>query len=63
MGAVLKKVRLFSATVTYRDREGRACEEEFPVRAYDHAMASDMAFAYALQVLKLKDFELRVVGG
>jgi hypothetical protein len=32
------------------------------VRAYDHAMARDMALAYVLQVFKLKDFELRVVG-
>jgi hypothetical protein len=50
-------------TVTYRDGAGRPHEESFPVRAYDHAMATDMAFAYVLQVLRLEEFELRVVGG
>jgi len=32
------------------------------VYAWDHPMATQMAVAYAVQVLKLKDFELRVVG-
>ena len=54
---------LYSATVTYRDREGRMHEEVFPVRAYDHATAIDLAVAYVLRVLKLTEFELRVVGG
>jgi hypothetical protein len=53
---------LYSATVTYRDREGRSHEEVFPVRAYDQAMAIDLSIAYVLRVLKHKQFELRVVG-
>jgi hypothetical protein len=56
-------VQLYSAAVTYHDRNGRRREEVFPVRAYDHAMATDVAVAYVLQVLKLTEFELRVVGG
>ncbi len=56
-------VQLYSATVSYRDREGRSHEEVFPVRAYDNAMATDMAVSYVLQVLRLAEFELRVVGG
>lgn len=57
------KVRLYSATVTYRDRDGRPQEEVFPVRAYDHARATELAVDYVLHVLKIKEFELRVVGG
>jgi hypothetical protein len=37
-------------------------EEEFPVRAVDYATASRIAFDYVLKVLKLEDFELRIVG-
>ncbi len=62
-GASVVKVRLYSAAVTYRDYEDRRREETFPIRAFDHAMATDMAVAYVLQVLKLTEFELRVVGG
>jgi hypothetical protein len=57
------RVRVYSVTVTYRDGEGRQHEEVFPAWAYDHGMATDMAFAYVLQVLRLEEFELRVVGG
>lgn len=57
------KLPLFSAAVTYRDADGRIQESVFPVRASDHATAKDMAFAYVVEVLKLKEFELRVVGG
>ena len=56
------KVRLYSVTVTYQDGHGRSHEEIFPVRAYDHAMATRMALDYVLHVLKIKEFELRVVG-
>jgi hypothetical protein len=45
-----------------RDAAGKTRETVIPLRAYDHAMATDMALAYALQVLKADDFELRVVG-
>lgn len=37
-------------------------EEEFPVISQDHAAASRLAFAYVLQIMRLQDFELRVVG-
>jgi hypothetical protein len=56
------KVRPYNATVTYNDGEGRRREEVFPVRAAEHAAATNMAFAYVVEVLKLKEFELRVVG-
>jgi hypothetical protein len=59
----MKKVRRFLATVSSRHQNGNVEEEEWPVYAWTHEMATDMAFAYALQVLKLQgDFELRVVG-
>jgi hypothetical protein len=57
------RVRLYAATVTYRDGDGRAHEESFPVHAHDHAMATEMALAYVLQVLRIREFELRVLGG
>ncbi|HEX6901896.1 MAG TPA: hypothetical protein VF789_19400 [Thermoanaerobaculia bacterium] len=41
---------------------GKMQEDEFAVNHSDHASASRLAFAYVLQVLKLSDFELRVVG-
>jgi hypothetical protein len=56
------KIRPYSATVAYRDSEGKMQEEEFPVSAVDNAEASDLAFLYVRQVMKLEDFELRVVG-
>lgn len=56
------KVRRYAASVSFRDPMGKAQEEEFPVIALDSADASRLAFAYALQVLRLNDFELRVVG-
>jgi hypothetical protein len=55
-------VRRFEASVTYRDGEGRDQEETFPVHARDYATANRMAFAYVLAVLKLDEFELRLVG-
>lgn len=59
-GAVVK-VRPYAATVAYHDSDGRRHEEVVPIRASDHAAAKDMAFTYAVEVLRLKDFELRVV--
>jgi hypothetical protein len=57
----MRKVHHFVASVSYqKDRQNLT--EEWPVYAWDHPMATQMAFAYAVQVLKLKDFELRVVG-
>ena len=51
------------AFVTYRTGEGREIEETFPVRVMDRAAASDLAVAYVLRVLKLEEFEIRIVGG
>jgi len=55
------RIRRFAASVTYPVGRDSA-REEFPVQALDPAAANDLALAYVLQVLKLKDFELRVVG-
>jgi hypothetical protein len=56
------RVRQYAASVTYRNGEGKLQEEEFPVNSRDHAAALRTAFAYVLQIMKLEDFELRVVG-
>jgi hypothetical protein len=57
----MKKVHHFVASVSY-EKDRQHLTEEWPVYAWDHPMATQMAVAYAVQVLKLKDFELRVVG-
>jgi len=54
---------LFYATVTYLGSDGRMHEERFPIRAVERETACEMAIAYVLEVLGLKDFELRIVGG
>ncbi|HVF60967.1 MAG TPA: hypothetical protein VNJ70_14265 [Thermoanaerobaculia bacterium] len=56
-------LRLYSATVIHHDADGRVHEQRFPIRATEHEEACEMAFAYVLEVLKLKEFELRIVGG
>jgi hypothetical protein len=56
------KIRPYSASVAYRNATGQMQEVEFPVRASDPAAASEIAFLYVRQVMKLEDFELRVVG-
>jgi hypothetical protein len=48
--------------VSYEDKGGAKQEETFPVNAPDYSSATSLAFAYALLVLKLQDFELRMVG-
>ena len=58
----MMKIRPYAATVAYRNATGKMQEEEFPVRATDPAAASDLAFHYVRQVMRLEDFELRVVG-
>jgi len=58
----VRKVRCFTASVSYRDKDGADQEETFPVQASDYSSATSRAFAYALLVLKLQDFELRMVG-
>jgi hypothetical protein len=63
MNASGRKVYPYSAFVTYRSAEGREIEDVFPVRTMDRAAASDLAVAYVLTVLKLQEFEIRIVGG
>jgi hypothetical protein len=58
----VRRVRCFTASVSYQDKGGAKREETFPVNAPDYSSATSLAFAYALLVLKLKDFELRMVG-
>ena len=55
------KVRPFAATVFHKSVAGLKMET-FPVRAEDYMTARRLASAYVLQVLKFKDFELRMVG-
>ena len=57
-----RKVYPYSASVSYRRSDGVDVKETFPVAAPDRAAASDLAFAYVLQVLKLGEFEIRIVG-
>ncbi len=58
----MASVRRFEASVTYRDREGHQQEEAFPIHAATYDAANRLAFAYVLEVLKLDEFELRLVG-
>lgn len=58
----MRKVRCFTASVSYEDKGGATREETFPVVAPDYSSATSLAFAYALRVLNLQDFELRMVG-
>lgn len=58
----MSRARRYSASVTYRNEAGKLQEDEFAIVDLDHTMASRVALAYVLQVLKLSDFELRVVG-
>ncbi len=62
MNASRRRVYPYKASVIYREREGQEVEEVFPVRAMDRAAASDLAVAYVLKVLKLQEFEIRIVG-
>jgi hypothetical protein len=56
-----RKVRRFEASVSYAT-EGEEHEEPLPIYAPDYDSANRMAFAYVLQVMKLQEFELRIVG-
>jgi hypothetical protein len=58
----MRRVRRFEACVTYRNRDGVDLEEIFPVHAEDYPTAKSVALTYILEVLKLQDFELRMVG-
>jgi len=57
------KVRRFTASVEYKDaEEGKTKEESFPVTVEDYVTAKALAESYVLQVMKLREFELRLVG-
>jgi hypothetical protein len=58
----MKRMRRFTASVEYRDDEGRSQEDSFPVQVEDYSTAKRIAVDYVLQVLRLEDFELRIVG-
>lgn len=62
MSSTTWKIRFFSASVSYPNSAGKLQEDTFPVHATDPAAASELAFLYVRDVLKLEDFELRVVG-
>lgn len=57
-----RRVFPYSALLRYRNAAGQQTEETFPVKAPDRSSASDLALTYVLQVLKLEEFELRIVG-
>ena len=57
-----RSVRRFGASVSFRNQDGKSQEEDFPVLATGYDEASRLALAYVLQVLRLDDFEMRVVG-
>jgi|SwirhirootsSR2_FD_contig_51_3564940_length_371_multi_2_in_0_out_0_1 hypothetical protein len=58
----MSKVRHFEASVSYQKPTGQHEEESFPVRAHDYETARRMALSHVLNVLKYKEFELRIVG-
>jgi len=58
----MKRVRHFVASVEYKNAEGQTKEETFPVNVEDYSTATAVAVSYVLQVMKLQDFELRIVG-
>lgn len=58
----MPRVVRYSATVSYRNENGKLQEEEFPLRATDYSTALDSAVSYVVNVMKLQDFELRVAG-
>jgi len=57
-----KKLYQYAAYVAYQDALKASTEKVFPVVAADPRSAADLAFDYVLRVLRLDDFELRVVG-
>jgi len=58
----MRRIRRFEACVTYRSLEGEEREETFPVQVEDYETAKSIALTYILQILKLRDFELRIIG-
>ena len=58
----MKRLLTYSARLSYEEPRGHLHEDAFPVVALTHQEATKLAFAYVLEVLKLRDFELRVLG-
>lgn len=58
----MKRVRRFIASVEYKNAKGQTREETFPVTVEDFTTATAVAERYVLEVLKLSDFELRMIG-
>ncbi|HZF08126.1 MAG TPA: hypothetical protein VFE33_04975 [Thermoanaerobaculia bacterium] len=58
----MKRLLTYSARLSYEEPPGHVHEDSFPVVASTPQEATKLAFAYVLQVLKLGDFELRVLG-
>lgn len=54
---------LFSATVTYRDRNRQVHEERFSFRAADRECACEIARDHVREELRLRKFQLRVARG
>ncbi|HXO26220.1 MAG TPA: hypothetical protein VOA80_02655 [Thermoanaerobaculia bacterium] len=48
--------------MSFRDAAGIDRHEAFPLMTSDHQSATRLAVAYTLDVLGLREFELRVVG-
>lgn len=58
----MKRVRSFVASVEFKDSMGQIREETFPINVEDYSTVTAVAVSYVLQVMKLQDFELRIVG-
>ncbi len=59
---MMKRTRQFTAYVVYKDQGGAEREESFPVLTHSFDKAKDTALRYVLNVLRIQDFELRMVG-
>jgi len=58
----MMRVRRFMAEVSFTDSSGLSQEQSFPVYEAGGGAAKLLALSYVLQILELKDFELRIVG-
>ena len=58
----MKRLLTYAARLTFEEPRGHVHEDSFPVVASTHEEATRLAFVYVLQVLKLGEFELRVLG-
>lgn len=58
----MRRLRRFEAHLSYRNAGGVECEESFPLRMDSFDAAQKLALRYVLQILKLQDFEIRMLG-